>query len=154
MHEVWGSNPVLAMRRALVIVDAQHDFIDGADDTIEQGTHGAEIHPRVADALVKVRDTPVYHVHKGCDALVDSYSGFADNAYTKFTDLPRLLYEARVDTVVICGLATDYCVRATAIDATRFGFATEVVTGAIRGVDTTTTKKALADMAAAGCKLV
>lgn len=61
---------------------------------------------------------------------IDSYSAFADNAYLKFTDLPKVLFSNGIERVVAVGLATDYCVRATVIDARKFGLETVVVVSA------------------------
>lgn len=54
----------------------------------------------------------------------------------------------------MCGLATDYCVRYTAIDACKFGFKTKVVTDAVRAVDTANTGNVLSELEAWGCSLV
>ena len=68
------------------------------------------------------------------DPEVDSYSGF--QAFTdRGRDLESALHELGVDELVICGLATDYCVRATALDALRRGMPVRVLRDAIRGVD-------------------
>ncbi len=71
---------------------------------------------------------------KGTDAGIDSYSGFFDNGRRKATGLGDWLKAQRVDEVLICGLATDYCVKATAIDAAGLGFRTTLVEDACRGV--------------------
>src|SRR6185437_4043362 len=69
----------------------------------------------------------------------DGYSGFSMrdpvNGETTPTELEAILREAGVERVVVVGLATDYCVKATALDAVRLGFATEVLTDAIGAVD-------------------
>lgn len=118
-----------------------------------QGTPGAALDVRLADALAAAaeRGLPVHYVHKGSDACLDSYSGFADVGHTRFTELPALLRRAGVDTVVVCGLATDYCVRHTAIDAVHLGFRTLVVSDAVCGVTDESSAEALASMRAAGC---
>jgi nicotinamidase/pyrazinamidase len=71
------------------------------------------------------------------------------------TELEALLRDANVDTVVVTGLATDYCVKATAIDAVRLGFQTSVLTDAIAAVDLEAGDgdRALAEMEAAGVTL-
>ena len=95
------------------------------------GTWGAELHPAlVADAGPRVR--------KGSSGE-DGYSGFTmrdpvDGA-TIPTELDPTLRAAGVATVVVCGLATDYCVKATALDAVALGFRAVVLLGAIRPVD-------------------
>jgi nicotinamidase/pyrazinamidase len=84
-----------------------------------------------------VPDDPVI-VKKGSNGE-DGYSGFTmrdpTNGETKPTELEGLLRERGIERVVICGLATDYCVNATALDAIRLGFETRVLTDACKPVD-------------------
>ena len=72
---------------------------------------------------------------KGTDPLVDSYSGFFDNGRQHATGLGAYLKQRGVTQVFVCGLATDYCVRWTALDALSLGFGTTVVSDACRGVE-------------------
>ena len=72
---------------------------------------------------------------KGTDPLVDSYSGFFDNGRKHATGLGDFLKSRGVTSVFVCGLATDYCVRWTALDALSLGFATTVISDACRGVE-------------------
>jgi nicotinamidase/pyrazinamidase len=74
-------------------------------------------------------------IQKGTDRTIDSYSGFFDNARRKATGLESYLRSQDIDTVHIVGLATDYCVKATALDAVDLGFHTVVLTAGIRGVE-------------------
>ncbi len=94
------------------------------------GTWGAELHP---DLLV---DGP--RVRKGTGGE-DGYSGFTMRDPTTDTTIPTelepLLRDRAVERVVVCGLATDYCVKATALDAAGLGFETRVLAGATRAVD-------------------
>lgn len=88
----------------------------------------------------------------------DGYSGFSmrDAAGDEHpTGLEAVLRERAVGRVVICGLATDYCVRATALDAVRLGFETIVLTDAVAAVDLVPGDggRALAEMSAAGARL-
>lgn len=94
-----------------------------------QGTPGAGFHPdlRVVDIDHVVR--------KGTDPEVDSYSGFFDNARRNATGLDALLKARTVDEIVIAGLATDYCVQFTALDALSLGYAVTVVADGCRAVD-------------------
>lgn len=89
---------------------------------------------------------------KGTDAGIDSYSGFFDNGRRRSTGLGEWLKEQGVDAVLVCGLATDYCVKATAIDAASLGLRTTVVEDACRGVGLAPgdIPAALAEMRAAG----
>jgi len=93
-----------------------------------QWTGGALFHPEL-DTRRIARVFP-----KGTDPGIDSYSGFFDNGRRKATGLGDWLTAQRVTEVLICGLATDYCVKATAIDAAGLGFRTTLVEDACRGV--------------------
>jgi nicotinamidase/pyrazinamidase len=88
-----------------------------------QGTDGAELHPGLDRALVDVV------VDKGQDPGTEGYSGFEG------TRLDELLRERGIDDVTVVGLATDYCVKNTALDALRGGFAVTVDATAARPVD-------------------
>lgn len=94
------------------------------------GTWGAELHPDLVVAGTRVR--------KGANGE-DGYSGFTmrdpRTGATVPTELEGLLRAAGIERVVVCGLATDYCVRATALDAIRLGFATDLLVDAVRAVD-------------------
>ncbi|RCK81350.1 MAG: Nicotinamidase [Candidatus Ozemobacter sibiricus] len=93
-----------------------------------QDTPGADFHP----ALNRARITKV--IRKGQDRQIDSYSGFFDNGRRHATGLADFLREQGVTTLYVLGLATDYCVKWTAIDAVRLGFTTWLVEDACRGV--------------------
>lgn len=72
---------------------------------------------------------------KGTDPEIDSYSGFFDNGHRKATGLGDFLKGKGVDTVYIMGLATDYCVKFTALDALQLEFETFLITDGCRGVN-------------------
>lgn len=72
---------------------------------------------------------------KGTDPAIDSYSGFFDNGQRKSTGLSQYLRDNGVADLYILGLATDYCVKFTALDARRLGFDTHVIEDACRGVE-------------------
>jgi nicotinamidase/pyrazinamidase len=93
---------------------------------------------------------------KGTDATVDSYSGFFDNGRRNATGLGEWLRARGIDSVVICGLALDYCVKFTALDALSLGFATTVVRDATRAVNLQPgdDERALEQLRAAGAKIV
>ena len=95
------------------------------------GTWGAELHPD----LVEVAGG---RVRKGVNGE-DGYSGFtmrdAGTGETIPTELTDLLRARGIERVVVCGLATDYCVKATAIDAAALGFETSLLASAVRAVD-------------------
>lgn len=93
---------------------------------------------------------------KGEDKNVDSYSGFADDGGAE-TALMTTLIDLGLkcgDTIYMCGLATDYCVKATAIDGKAKGFNVRVVLDASRGVAPETTMAALKEMRDAGIEFV
>lgn len=94
-----------------------------------QGTRGAEFAP----ALDRTRITKVFP--KGTDAEIDSYSGFFDNGHRKATGLADYLHAKHITDVFILGLATDYCVKATAMDARSLGFNTHLIADGCRGVE-------------------
>lgn len=93
-----------------------------------QWSGGAQFHP----GLDTKRITRVFP--KGTDPTIDSYSGFFDNGKRKATGLGDWLKAKGVGDVLVCGLATDYCVKATAIDAVGLGFRVTLLTDACRGV--------------------
>ena len=117
------------------------------------GTWGAELFPGLAAGPADPR------VRKGSDGE-DGYSGFtmrdAATGATTPTTLDGLLREAGVTRTRIAGLATDYCVKATALDSVALGYRTEVLTDAIRAVELVPGdgERALDEMAAAGVTMV
>jgi nicotinamidase/pyrazinamidase len=72
---------------------------------------------------------------KGTDPAIDSYSGFFDNGHRKATGLGDYLKQRGVSEVYIVGLATDYCVKFTALDAHQLGFGAHLIADACRGVN-------------------
>jgi nicotinamidase/pyrazinamidase len=72
---------------------------------------------------------------KGTDRNIDSYSGFFDNGHRKATGLGAYLRDQGVSRVAVLGLATDYCVKFTALDARSEGFATTLIEDGCRGVE-------------------
>ena len=98
-------------------------------DHCVQGTPGAEFHP----SLDQGRIARVFR--KGSDPAIDSYSTFFDNARRKSTGLGDFLRENNVEQVYIMGLATDYCVKFSVLDALSLGFKTSVIEDGCRGID-------------------
>ncbi|RYD17221.1 MAG: bifunctional nicotinamidase/pyrazinamidase [Verrucomicrobiaceae bacterium] len=94
-----------------------------------QNTGGALFAP----GLETRRITKVFP--KGTDARIDSYSGFFDNGKRGDTGLAAWLKEQGVTELTLCGLATDYCVKFTALDALECGFKVNLHLAACRGVD-------------------
>ena len=97
-------------------------------DHCVQGTAGADFHPELERQFFRAI------IRKGMDPRVDSYSGFRDNRDDHPTGMAALLRELGATAVVVVGLATDYCVGATARDALGLGFAAEVWLPACRAV--------------------
>lgn len=110
-------------------------------------TPGAAFHPGLRfppDARV---------VRKGCHRDTDSYSAFFENDLTTPVGLDALLREAGVKEIVLAGLATDFCVVRTAVDARRLGYEVTVVESGCRGIDTDgSLAAAWAEMARAGVR--
>ena len=108
-----------------------------------QGTDGAELHPALDRARVDVV------VDKGQDPETEGYSGFQG------TELAELLRERGIDRVTVVGLATDYCVKNTGLDAVREGLEVEVDSSAVRGVNVEPgdSERALHELRAAGAKV-
>ena len=98
------------------------------DHCIQQTT-GAEFSDRL--------DISQFNIifQKGTDIHIDSYSGFFDNGKKKDTGLHDYLIKNGVDEVFIVGLATDYCVKFTALDAVQLEFKTTVIADATKAVD-------------------
>jgi nicotinamidase/pyrazinamidase len=106
-----------------------------------QKTPGAEI------LLDKKLFTAV--VKKGMDSQYDSYSGFHDDGGKK-TDMDKLLKKEKINKVVVYGIATDYCVRATALDAVAAGYKVIMIKNLSRGVAPDTSQKYIDEMKAKG----
>jgi nicotinamidase/pyrazinamidase len=92
--------------------------------------------------------------HKGTDPEIDSYSAFFDNEHLQSTGLGEYLKENGTGEVYLMGLATDYCVRYSALDARILGFETTVVEDGCRGVELTSgdIDRAVEEMKAAGVR--
>ena len=94
-----------------------------------QNTDGADFHPRLnTEKFARV-------FRKGEVETVDSYSGFFDNGHRRATGLGDYLKGENVDEVFVCGLATDYCVKFTALDARQLGFDVTLIEDACKGVE-------------------
>jgi nicotinamidase/pyrazinamidase len=115
-----------------------------------QNSAGASFHSALDVAGI------THVVRKGADKNIDSYSGFFDNGHLRDTGLAAYLRDHSASEVWIAGLATDYCVKYTALDARALGIQTSVVVDACRGVDLNAgdVEAALAEMLAAGCSMV
>jgi nicotinamidase/pyrazinamidase len=94
-----------------------------------QSTHGARFAP-------SFDTTQIAHVfHKGIDPRIDSYSTFFDNAHRRSTGLADYLNERSIKDIYLLGLALDYCVKYSALDACQLGLNTHIVLDGCRGID-------------------
>jgi nicotinamidase/pyrazinamidase len=129
--------------------------LDGLDqilwpDHCVQGTPGAEFSP----SLQTERFDQVFL--KGIDPRIDSYSALFDNAHRRSTGLDDYLRQRGADELHIMGLATDYCVKFTVLDALKCGFRVRVLVDGCRGIDQHPgdVQRALQAMRGAGAELV
>ncbi|MFI6119476.1 isochorismatase family protein [Streptomyces sp. NPDC051064] len=112
------------------------------------GTEGVGFHPNFAPAVASGAIDTVFD--KG--AYAAAYSGF-EGVDENGTGLAQWLRDRSVTAVDVVGIATDHCVRATALDAAREGFATHVLLDLTAGVAEGTTERALAELRTAGVEL-
>lgn len=118
-------------------------------DHCVQNSEGAALHPLLNQrAIAKT-------VTKGENPLVDSYSAFFDNGRRQATALNAWLLEHRIAELIIMGLASDYCVKFTVLDALDLGYTVSVITDGCRGVNIQPqdSAEAFMEMAAAGATL-
>lgn len=76
-----------------------------------------------------------YVVKKGMNSQIDSYSAFADNNYSQITELSKVLHQHFIEKIIVVGLAADYCVKFTCLDAIKFGFKTVLIKEGTKAVD-------------------
>lgn len=91
-------------------------------------SHGAELHPNLNKSID-------FFVKKGTNPEVDSYSGFFDNDKKSATGLNEILLASKITEVDVVGLALDYCVKATALDAKRLGYKVNVLLQGTKAVN-------------------
>ncbi|MCB6776858.1 bifunctional nicotinamidase/pyrazinamidase [Citrobacter sp. 210820-DFI.7.8] len=118
-------------------------------DHCVQNSEGAALHPLLNQRAISQTFT------KGENLLVDSYSAFFDNGRRQATALNAWLLEHRIAELIIMGLATDYCVKFTVLDALDLGYTVSVITDGCRGVNIhpQDSAEAFMEMAAAGATL-
>lgn len=198
------------MRRALIVVDVQNDFLPGGALAVPQGDAVIPVVNRIMDAFECVVATQDWHpadhlsfasqhsdrgvgdrvivegleqilwpdhcvqgsagaelagdldterithrFQKGTNRQLDSYSGFFDNGHRHATGLEDYLKSKNVQATYVAGLATDYCVKYTALDSVRLGFRTWLVADACRAVIQSPgdDRRALAEMRDAGVQM-
>lgn len=109
-------------------------------------TKGADLHPDITNAEFDAV------VRKGKHAA--AYSGFEGVCPDNTTTLEELLRDEDIDAVDVIGIATDYCVKATALDATKTGFRTRVILGLTAAVAEESKAAAIAELEAAGVEII
>ncbi|MGA7584879.1 MAG: bifunctional nicotinamidase/pyrazinamidase [Rouxiella badensis] len=114
-----------------------------------QNTPGADFHPELNTAGLD------YIVHKGQDAAIDSYSAFFDNGKRAATALHPWLQREQVEQLIVMGLATDYCVKFSVLDALALGYQVTLLSDGCRGVNLQPddSKRAIEEMQQAGAKV-
>ncbi len=119
-------------------------------DHCVQNTIGAAFAPELN------RDGIMHVVQKGINKGIDSYSGFFDNDHKNATGLGDYLRQQGTDDLYIMGLATDYCVKFTALDARQLGFSTTLIIDGVRGVELNRGDcgNAIQEMRNAGVKMI
>jgi nicotinamidase/pyrazinamidase len=115
-----------------------------------QNTHGAEF----ASAFDTSRIADIFH--KGIDPLIDSYSTFFDNAHRRHTGLADYLKKRSIKEIYLMGLALDYCVKYSALDARHLGLNTHVILDGCRGIglEPDDIDRALGEMKRAGATIL
>ncbi|WGA39024.1 bifunctional nicotinamidase/pyrazinamidase [Escherichia fergusonii] len=118
-------------------------------DHCVQNSEGAALHPLLKQKAIN------RIFHKGENPLVDSYSAFFDNGRRQKTTLDEWLREHNIGELIIMGLATDYCVKFTVLDALQLGYCVNVITDGCRGVNINPQDSAQAfmEMSVAGATL-
>ena len=94
-----------------------------------QRSNGAAFHPKLDTHHI---DRIIF---KGTDKSIDSYSAFFDNAHLRSTELEDYLHQEKIKDVYIMGLATDYCVKFSCLDAVELGFNVFLIQDGCRGVE-------------------
>lgn len=113
-----------------------------------QGTSGAEFHPHLKTSKIEAI------FRKGTNPEIDSYSGFYDNAHLKSTGMAGYLKEKEVTDLWFCGLAAEYCVYYSIIDALAEGFNTTLIEDATRALNSAVFENAKRKIIAKGGKIV
>ncbi len=158
------------MKKALILVDLQNDFLPGGALAVSEGDQVIAVANRLAhehELVIATQDwhppghasfglwpvhcvqntggalfapgldtRAIHHVFpKGTDPGIDSYSGFFDNDRHKSTGLGEFLRGQGVTSITLLGLATDYCVKFTALDARQLGFDVTLIGSGCRAVN-------------------
>ena len=170
------------MKKALIIVDVQNDFVEGGALAVNGGLAIIPIINKLIDKYDFVYATQDWH-NKGAkhfkewpvhcvkntngselhndlnrDKILRIFKkGINNDGYSAFDsehDLDMVLKQEKITDIHVVGLAIDYCVKATVIDAVRKGYKTTLIVDACRGVDFNTTTKAISDIEKMGVKFI
>jgi nicotinamidase/pyrazinamidase len=125
-------------------------------DHCVQGKSGARLQQEIGEELIRITENGqrTLIIKKGQHGEVDSYSAFFDNAREHDTGLHRALQAYDIDTVEIVGLAFDYCVKFTALDAVSLGYETLVLLEGTRSVDPSKAEATRGELEAAGVSCI
>jgi len=130
-------------------------FVDGIEQILwpehcVQGSPGSEFSKDLDTERVE------HVIHKGTDLNIDSYSTFFNNKHLHDTGLDTILKKKGVDEIYIAGLATDYCVKNSVMDALKLGYKVFVVRDACRAVnlDPHDEERAIDEMKSAGARVI
>ena len=140
------------MARALFVIDVQNDFCEGGALACQGGAQVAssitsylEYHPNLNQALIDI------HIKKGQGQHGYSiFEGVSDSGES----IQDLLARLEISDVDVVGIATDYCVRASALDAKQFGLDVRVITSLTAGVAAPSTEAAIDELVDAGVQVV
>lgn len=137
------------------------DFKDSWPPHCQAGHPGSLLHPGLDTSAIqhvfyKGINAAAYSAFEGfCDPLgVDIPNPDNDLTGARFVGLQKYLADRNITALDVCGIATDYCVRATALDAVKFGFETKVLLGMCCGVDPSTSDEAVRLMELGGIRIV
>jgi len=123
-------------------------------DHCVQNTKGSDIEAGLAERLAKLGDKVTY-IHKGTSLDVDAYSAFEGHGLdTESTDLASILKRRGISHAFVLGLATDFCVKATAVDSLGQGIQTTLLADGIRGVAPDTSAAALELLLELGARMI
>ena len=145
--------------RALLLVDLQNDFCAGGALAVPEGDSTIDIANRLIDHCLARGETVVasqdWHPANHGSFASQHYSAFFDNGHRQKTRLDEWLRQREITDLIILGLATDYCVKFTVLDALNLGYTVNVITDGCRGVNLQPQDSAHAfmEMAAAGATL-
>lgn len=147
-HSSFASNHLSHQVGDVIRLDGLEQIV--WPDHCVQDSHGAEFHRELNTHLIK----KIFH--KGTDQNIDSYSAFFDNAHRRQTGLSDFLKQEHIQRIYLMGLATDYCVKYSALDALKEGFDVSVIIDACRGVELNPgdISKAIEEMKAAGAHII